>query len=132
MLPLKTLQIRDIEEICIIDDDTMALFLAEKIFEYEVPNIPVKGFENVDDSLAYLLKHQGVKRLIFVDLNMPKKDGWCFLENYQGNIDQDIIFILSASDNYLDKTKAKSFAQVTDYLEKPITIERIVELMEKY
>jgi DNA-binding NtrC family response regulator len=132
MLPIENLQIKDIEEICIIDDDTMALFLAEKIFEYEIPDVAVKIFANVDDSLNYLTNHKGTKRLIFVDLNMPMKDGWCFLENYQGNKATDLIFILSSSDSILDKTKAKTFSQVTDYLEKPISIEQVIGLISRY
>jgi DNA-binding NtrC family response regulator len=132
MLPIENLQLKDIEEICIIDDDTMALFLAEKIFEYEIPDIPVKVFANVDDSLKYLTNHKGIKRLIFVDLNMPMKDGWCFLESYEGNKATDLIFILSASDNILDKTKAKTYNQVADYLEKPISIEQIIGLISRY
>ena len=49
------LQIADVEEICVIDDDSISLFLAEKILEYELPGIPVKSFENVDTSLSYFL-----------------------------------------------------------------------------
>ena len=104
-----SLQIADVEEICIIDDDSISLFLAEKIFEYELPGIPVKSFENVDTSLSYFLSNVETKRLILVDLNMPLKDGWFFLENYQGDVSKDLIFILSSSDNIADKNKAKSF-----------------------
>lgn len=129
---LSKLQIADVEEICIIDDDSISLFLAEKIFEYELPGIPVKSFENVDSSLSYLSNNKELKRLILVDLNMPLKDGWCFLENYQGDAGKDLIFILSSSDNIADKNKARSFAQVADYLEKPFTIERVTELRNKY
>lgn len=126
------LKIADVEEICIIDDDSIALFLAEKIFEYELPGIPVKSFENVETSLSYLSNNKNTKRLIFVDLNMPIKDGWFFLENYQGDASKDLLYILSSSDNITDKNKAKSFNLVTDYLEKPITIESIIEIREKY
>lgn len=132
MFPMENLQLKDIKEICIIDDDTMALFLAEKIFEYEIPNIPVKIFGNVDDSLKYLSSHKGTKRLIMVDLNMPLKDGWSFLESYQGSKATDLIFILSASDSNLDKAKAKSFNQVAEYLEKPISIEQVIGLINRY
>lgn len=129
---MQNLKIIDIEEICVIDDDTMALFLAEKILEYEIPKVPVKVFGNVDDSLAYLSKNKQTKRLIFVDLNMPMKDGWFFLESYHGNKATDLIFILSSSDNILDKNKAKTFSHVADYLEKPISIEQIIGLLNRY
>jgi DNA-binding NtrC family response regulator len=132
MLPIENLQLKDIEEICIIDDDSMSLFLAEKIFEYEIPDVPVKAFLNVDDCLIYLTNHKGTKRLILVDLNMPMKDGWCFLETYEGNKATDLIFILSSSDNILDKTKAKNFSHLADYLEKPISIEMVIGLIRRY
>jgi response regulator of citrate/malate metabolism len=126
------LPVSEIQEVCLIDDDNMALFLAEKILEFELPDTPVKTFESVDDSLAYLQTDHSKKRLIFVDLNMPKKDGWCFLENYPGTPENDLIFILSSSDNIADKRKAKLFVQVQDYLEKPITIESMAALLKKY
>jgi len=129
---LAKLKIADVEEICIIDDDGMSLFLAEKIFEYELPGIPVTSFGNVDSSLSFLSNNKDTKRLILVDLNMPLKDGWCFLETYQADPIKDLIFILSSSDNIADKKRARSFAQVADYLEKPFTIERVIELRNKY
>ena len=132
MTIVSNLKIADVEEICLIDDDSMALFLTEKIFEYELPGIAVKSFENVDASLFYLSNNKDTKRLILVDLNMPLKDGWCFLENYQADAGKDLIFILSSSDNIVDKNKAKSFSQVADYLEKPMTIERVIEIRNSY
>ncbi len=130
-MPAK-LKIADVEEICVIDDDSISLFLAEKIFEYELTGIPFKSFENVDTSLSYLSDNQHTKRLILVDLNMPVKDGWFFLENYPGDAGKDIIFILSSSDNIADKNKAKSFAQVAGYIEKPITTGNVVEIRNNY
>lgn len=126
------LKIADVEEICAIDDDSISLFLAEKILEYELPGIPFKSFENVDVSLSYLSENQHTKRLILVDLNMPIKDGWFFLENYAGNASKDLIFILSSSDNIADKNKAKSYSHVTGYIEKPITIESVIDIRNKY
>ena len=126
------LKIADVKEICVIDDDSISLFLAEKIFEYELPGIPFKSFENVDISLSYLSNNKHTQRLILVDLNMPIKDGWNFLENYNFNVNNDLIFILSSSGNIADKNKAKSFTQVTGYIEKPITIESVIEIRNKY
>ena len=126
------LKISNVEEICVIDDDSIASFLAEKIFEYELPGIPFKSFENVDTSLSYLADNDHTKRLILVDLNMPIKDGWNFLENYDFNDAKDLIFILSSSDNINDKNKAKTYSQVTGYIEKPITIETVIEIRNKY
>ncbi len=126
------LKIADVKEICVIDDDSIALYLAEKIFEYELPDIPFKGFDNVNTSLTYLSDNPHTKRLILVDLNMPIRDGWNFLENYNFNADKDLIFILSSSENIADKNKAKSFTQVTGYIEKPITIERVIEIRNQY
>ena len=130
-MPAK-LKIADVEEICVIDDDSISLFLAEKIFEYELPGIPFKSFENVDTSLSYLSNNPHTKRLVLVDLNMPIKDGWFFLENYQADASKDLLFILSSSENIADKNKAKSFSQVAGYIEKPITTGNVVEIRNNY
>jgi CheY-like chemotaxis protein len=115
----------DVEEVCIIDDDYVPRFLAQKIIGYELPDIPVKEFDNAEEALNYVQGTPGVKRLILLDLNMPVQDGWYFIENYNSTSDNNLLFILSSSDSPKDKEKAKQFQVVTDYLEKPLSIDQL-------
>ncbi len=62
--------------------------------------------------------------VIFLDLNMPIKDGWEFLDDFI-SLPQDIqekttIYVISSSINPSDEQRAREYAVVSDYLVKPI------------
>lgn len=74
--------------------------------------------------------------LIFLDINMPRMDGWDFLVEYQklndfqkGNI---IIVMLTASLNPDDRAKAENISEISDFKNKPISIEMLEEIMLKF
>jgi CheY-like chemotaxis protein len=74
--------------------------------------------------------------LVFLDLNMPILDGWGFLEefkkiNYALNFSVEI-YILSSSINPCDIEKSKQNIFVKDYICKPLTNEKIIELKKLY
>lgn len=74
------------------------------------------------------------KLLIFLDINMPVMNGWEFLRIYQEQFVErnDTIIILSSSIDFHDRQKAKEFSIVSDFLEKPLTLDKIQYQMEKY
>jgi CheY-like chemotaxis protein len=74
--------------------------------------------------------------LIFLDINMPKIDGWGFLESYKGlSLKQKqsiIIVMLSTSDNPKDLEKARQIEEVSGFKVKPLTEEMLTEILEKH
>lgn len=127
-----TIRLQEVEEICIIDDDYVPRFLAQKIFGYEMPDVPVVDFDGAIAALQHLNTAPVKKRLILLDLNMPIHDGWHFVEHYPSVPHQNLLFILSSSDNPKDRLKLKDYPHVTDFLEKPITINQLSDLRAKY
>ncbi|MEM9820305.1 MAG: response regulator [Bacteroidota bacterium] len=80
-----------------------------------------KGFPNPD--------------IIFLDINMPKLDGWGFLEEYQASSlgqDAKIIVMLTTSPNQLDKERAERIDIISEFRNKPLTSKMLDELIEKY
>lgn len=97
------------------------------------------------DALDYLTNqgdyiHNGAiypcPELIFLDINMPGTNGFEFLEAYQ-NLPKEqkgdrVIIMLTTSLNAEDKARAASFSDVSEYRNKPLTAEYILEVAQKY
>lgn len=129
MISAHAFGLRESEEICIIDDSPAPMAITKKICERILPNVPIKTFPDVDSAIEYLNSVLIVtKRTIFLDLYMPEKDGWNFLELYTPS-PLETIYILSSSDAESDLSKARQHAKVADYLMKPLTISQINGLL---
>ncbi len=73
--------------------------------------------------------------IIFVDINMPKLDGWGFLEKYEsefGSNSSKIIVMLTTSLNKYDKERAESMNVISEFRNKPLSPEILDEIVEKY
>ncbi len=123
--------------ILLVDDDPDDNFFHEIIInEMNIVNqidIATNGIE----ALAYLKKENQVPpEIIFLDLNMPKMNGWEFLEHYKHlNIKQKadvLIVILTTSANPDDIKKAEEIEDVTGFETKPLTKELMYEILQQY
>ncbi|RRQ49335.1 DNA-binding response regulator [Maribacter algicola] len=107
----------------IVEDSRLARNeLKELIKSY--PNIEVIGeAENVDKGFALIEEHN--PDLLFLDINMPEKDGFELLEM----LDEVPITIFTTA---FDEYAIKSFEyNALDYLLKPINEKRFAQAMEK-
>ncbi len=98
-----------------------------------VDNITIA--ENGVEALKVLDKEEHPE-LILLDINMPKMNGWEFLEAYKkSNIDEGkkkTIVVLTTSMNPEDKKKAGEISGVAEFNIKPLTPEMLENIMEKY
>jgi CheY-like chemotaxis protein len=74
--------------------------------------------------------------LIFLDINMPKMNGYEFLQEFK-KFDEKlsfhpIIIMLTTSINPDDQEKALSTKQVVEFQNKPLTVELLNEVVGKY
>ncbi len=89
------------------------------------------------EALAYLKKeNQTPPELIFLDINMPKMNGWGFLELYKhlpahqkANV---VIVILTTSVNLDDIKKAKEIEEVTGIETKPLSEKTMTKILNQY
>lgn len=70
--------------------------------------------------------------LILLDINMPVLNGWEFLDKYLEffPLRKDKIIILSSSIDFLDRQKSQEFRIVSDFIEKPLTLDKIKQYID--
>ncbi|HET9487683.1 MAG TPA: response regulator [Chryseosolibacter sp.] len=128
---------KKIGNLWIIDDDPMASFYIKRLAELgELANI-ITIYDKAKGALDYLLQHRNSEEqlpdVILLDIYMPEMDGWTFLKVFSETQDQFSktidIFIISSSDHLKDINKARSIPHVKAYLQKPVTLNVLKDLV---
>jgi len=74
--------------------------------------------------------------LIFLDINMPRMNGWEFLDEYHKLTPEqqaeNVIVMLSTSSNPTDLDRADQNPHIKEYRSKPISEEMLTEVIGKY
>lgn len=123
--------------ICLVDDDKIYQFTAKKIIESTNLTKSVLSFYNGEEAIEFLKSNlqntDSIPDIIFLDINMPIKDGWEFLEEFRTLLNdvkkQIVIYMVSSSVDDYDIKKSKEYSFVTDYIIKPINRERFEQLI---
>ena len=118
------------------DDEVYTMGIKRLIRRAELIN-EVQFYENGKLAIEALLEDKDnpdmLPDVILLDINMPIMDGWEFLEKYntikQQLIKGILIYMVSSSINPRDIEKAKNYEDVTEYLEKPVTLEEIQQMV---
>ncbi|HIB37672.1 MAG TPA: response regulator [Mesonia sp.] len=113
-------------KIFLVDDQKIANFITQKLLQTSNIDCEVLAFDQPIQALDAVEKD--LPNFIFLDLNMPKLNGWQFLEQMQKNITSKVIILTSSSDP-ADVEKAKDFPQVISYQTKPPSREILQELI---
>jgi CheY-like chemotaxis protein len=89
----------------------------------------LKNAEKIADSTG---KKELMPEIIFLDIDMPLMDGFQFLDEFE-NLSQNIrehckIVMLTSSINSKDVRRSKRYANVKEYINKPLTKESLKAL----
>jgi len=109
----------------LIDDDNLAIFLAEHLIRVEKFSTAVHSFQSAQEALAALLvPGEELPQVIFLDLNMPAMNGWQFLDAlvpHQATLRGHChIYILTSSLALRDLEKSTRYELVTGLIHKPL------------
>lgn len=131
---------RDVRCIMLVDDNHHDNFFHEREIRKANSATVIITKNTGLEALAYLKSgrtHLDLRPdLIFLDINMPGMNGWEFLHEYN-NLDKElqsrvVVVMLTASDIPDDKNKVKQWSFVADYIVKPLTKAKLIEIVNKY
>ena len=116
--------------IYLVDDDEIQNLINTKVVEIVAPHVKVKAFTAAEVALKMLTTEEAKPSLIFLDINMPKLNGWDFLDAYL-KLDLPVkVYMLSSSINHKDILKSKQYEIVNGFISKPLVVERLSEVLQ--
>ena len=126
-----------IANLWIIDDDPMASFYIKRLAELgelaDIITIYDKAKGAVDSLIYHKNTVEHLPDVILLDIYMPELDGWGFLQEFSKIKDQltkpVLIYIISSSDHLKDINRAKALPDVKAYIQKPVTKEKLREIV---
>lgn len=124
--------------ICVIDDDDIYQFTIKRTIQSTNLAKEILSFNDAEEALEYFGTltevTDSLPDILFVDINMPLMNGWEFLEAFQTikyKFQKDIkIFMSSSSIDSRDMEKAQEYECVSDYLIKPMTIDKLKDILQ--
>jgi CheY-like chemotaxis protein len=131
--------------ILLVEDNEFINIYNQKIIEKMEITDQVIVIDDGREALDYLLKAGKYKNtngshqhpdLIFLDINMPRMNGWEFIEEYLKTDHRDIrpsgIVILSTTPNPDDVKKYSAVKEILCFEKKPLTKEKIHSIIIKH
>jgi len=123
--------------IMLIDDDDDDNYFHQIIINGMNITERIEVVLNGEEALIFLKKeNQTQPDIIFLDINMPKMNGWEFMEAYKElRVDQKakvIVMMLTTSENPEDKKRAALYPEIIGFNSKPLTEGVLGVILEKY
>ncbi len=126
-------------KIALVDDDEIFVYLISKIIEHTDSKASTSVYNNGSEILEYIKQNSNdisnIPDLIFLDISMPVMDGWQFLTEYEQlpSIVKDHIkiYLTSSSISPYDYQKSKENNLICEFIIKPISRDKISQILEK-
>lgn len=124
------------KKVLLIDDDEMDIFISKRVLhsaafaeEIILKNAILPALHYIEE---LIFDSGNPPDLIFLDLNLPGKDGFSFLDQLnvmsaQSEVDFRVVILTNVRDSQRTE-KAKSYPMVAAVLEKPLTPEALVHI----
>lgn len=110
------------EKILLVEDNEIFNFISKKVIKKSHADANIQVALNGQKAFE-LIEEEGLPDYILLDINMPKMDGFQFLNHYasidKGN--KTKVFMLTSSIRANDKLEALKHKSVAGYYEKPLT-----------
>ena len=120
----------ELKTILVVDDSNADQFLSQCIIEEYDPSIEVLQALDGKQALDMLDSLETPPDLILLDINMPRMNGFEFLDVYdqQDGEKSSVVVMITSSNQERDKKRAEKYKCVSMYLNKPLTLQYIEEI----
>jgi CheY-like chemotaxis protein len=121
------------QKFLLIDDDEGFNFLNRIILDGLVEGCSVESVLNGEAALKLLAQQEDCPDVILLDLNMPGMDGFEFLDAFEKNkcFGRTKVFILTSSLREEDRVNSTAYKSVAGYLDKPLSDDKVADILEK-
>lgn len=114
--------------------------IATEVIKNYMPDNNIIALESAEKGLEYIFNTMNnpyaIPDIILLDIKMPKVDGFEFLERYEkfhpSVTVPSTIYMLSSSIDPDDINRALKSKYVHDFIEKPLTKEKIEQLLSNF
>ena len=125
-------------KVCLIDDDDIYQFLLKKELRHTNLVERINLFSDGRKAMEFFNENKGnteaLPDVIFLDINMPIMNGWRFLKGFKqlkNDINKKItIYMMSSSFDDKDVKRSQEYAEVTDYIIKPVKRSNLISVLE--
>jgi CheY-like chemotaxis protein len=118
--------------VAFIDDDDIAHYLLKSLLKLQRPDLSLSSFLSPYEALDLINENQFEPSVVFLDINMPKMNGWEFLKELEKRNYNAPIYILSSSEDAKDIGRVKEFKNVQGYFTKPLSPPQLAEVLNKH
>jgi len=129
--------VQPVKTVCVIDDDKIYVYGLKKLISLKqlCPNLI--EFPNGKEAIDFFNDPQNQQQLpdiILLDIDMPVMDGWDFMEHYAQILPRlgkkITVYMVSSSIDDADMKRAKNITEVSDYVVKPVSQDKLARLFE--
>lgn len=128
-----------LDTVLLVDDDKVTNLMHTRIIRRSAlantVDVATDGVAALDYLQTRLAAGQGCPDLILLDINMPRMNGFEFLENYtalpeENRCPDTLIVMLSTSVLEADRDRAEAHPDVHAFLDKPLTAGDVLRFAE--
>lgn len=120
-----------LNSVFVIDDERFDRVFCERIIRRAGSVSELHLFASAEEALERLKTEPQYPNVIFLDINMPRMNGFDFLAEAEplllGKTPSPLVYMLTTSGNVADRERAMAFDCVHAYLNKPLTLQDLMQ-----